>query len=423
MECMKELLPLKMEERMRDSSRKDADPWFPAWGGEGIAIEPILNHVDSLFRNKTSLEGIERHYGAEILYVVDNEGFWGSDFLVTRDKDRVAPTEQLNLLAAYQLIMNESNNNRTARVSRLRKVVKSVGLPYWAWYGDWKSCAYQNAPGNNNSSDTVPLFTTCALRECRRAFPSPSYATVIGALENTSEWQRMFAWWESEYPWESKLRKVVWRGSLWENVPSKVYDSQRWRFMRTVTEMNGSGRDLYDAGFTGFFPYLIEEMNLNTSLVGGTVEGVAMHDFQRYVATIDLDGNSWSSRFGSLLCFNSVVIKVEPSYVDYFFYDLLPWKHYVPVRDDLSDLQENVAFVLDPANEDIVREIVAAANQWCGERLVRTELARDLLDLWETYVEMLDRADPMWTAAWKQKKPEVFATGHLHRLEGYRDGE
>lgn len=42
--------------------------------------------------------------------------------------------------------------------------------------------------------------------------------------------------------------------------------------------------------------------------------------------------NSWSSRFGTLLCYNSVIIKVEPEHVDYFYLKYLePWKHFVPV--------------------------------------------------------------------------------------------
>ena len=126
-----------------------------------------------------------------------------------------------------------------------------------------------------------------------------------------------------------------------------------------------------------------------------------------------MDGNSWSSRFGSLLCFNSVVIKVEPKYFDYFYSDLKPWTHFIPVKNDLSNFHENVAWALDPKNDIAVRNIIASANQWCSHRLVPDELATDLLDIYESYVRLLDRADPNWTSHWQQTRGQLFSSSQL----------
>ena len=41
-------------------------------------------------------------------------------------------------------------------------------------------------------------------------------------------------------------------------------------------------------------------------------------DFQKYKAILDIDGNAWSARLGKLLCYNLVVIKVEPMFVGYW---------------------------------------------------------------------------------------------------------
>jgi hypothetical protein len=35
------------------------------------------------------------------------------------------------------------------------------------------------------------------------------------------------------------------------------------------------------------------------------------NDFMKSRAILDLDGNAWSGRFGTILCLNSVVIKVS----------------------------------------------------------------------------------------------------------------
>jgi len=127
----------------------------------------------------------------------------------------------------------------------------------------------------------------------------------------------------------------------------------------------------------------------------------------------DMDGNSWSSRFGSLLCYNSVVLKVEPQYFEYFYADLKPWSHYIPIKNDLSDLHENVEWALDPKNEAAVKDIITAANQWCTHSLIPQELAADVLDIWESYVRLLDRGDKDWQKEWEKKREEMFASSRL----------
>ena len=133
----------------------------------------------------------------------------------------------------------------------------------------------------------------------------------------------------------------------------------------------------------------------------------------KYLAVLDMDGNSWSSRFGALLCYNSIVIKVEPKFVDYFHPDLQPWTHFVPVKDDLSDLFENVEWVMDPANTMVVQDMIAAANQWCAERFNPTQLATDRVDIWESYVRRLDKTDPDWSTKWQAAKTDLLASKKL----------
>jgi hypothetical protein len=65
-------------------------------------------------------------------------------------------------------------------------------------------------------------------------------------------------------------------------------------------------------------------------------------------------------------------------------------------------------FILDPQNDYVAKEIIAAANQWCTERLTGTALAHDQLDIYESYVDLLDRSDPEWNLKWSAKKNEIF---------------
>ena len=134
-----------------------------------------------------------------------------------------------------------------------------------------------------------------------------------------------------------------------------------------------------------------------------------MLDFQNYKAILDVDGQSWSSRFGTLTCYNSVILKVDPDYVDYFFYkknhdegssstsksnasndQLLPWKHYIPVKGDLSDLVQKSQYALSVDNHVHIESIIRNANQWCLQHMIHDSIAYDVLDSWESYIRILD---------------------------------
>ena len=91
---------------------------------------------------------------------------------------------------------------------------------------------------------------------------------------------------------------------------------------------------------------------------------------------------------------SSVVLKVRPTFVDYFhFTQLEPWIHYIPVDadDDGNSLEDNllstVQWVLHHPNE--TQTIVNNANSWCSRHMIRDSLSYDLLDIWEYYAKKL----------------------------------
>ena len=85
----------------------------------------------------------------------------------------------------------------------------------------------------------------------------------------------------------------------------------------------------------------------------------------KYRAIVDIDSNGASTRFGPLLCMNSVVIKVQPRFGSYWNHELEPWVHYVPVEWDLSDLQKQVDFAVSNKHQNQIRQIIRNANAWC----------------------------------------------------------
>lgn len=57
---------------------------------------------------------------------------------------------------------------------------------------------------------------------------------------------------------------------------------------------------------------------------------------------INIDGTVAAYRFPYLIAGDSVVLKQESEYYEHFYKRLLPWKHYIPFKRDLSDLLQKI---------------------------------------------------------------------------------
>jgi hypothetical protein len=68
---------------------------------------------------------------------------------------------------------------------------------------------------------------------------------------------------------------------------------------------------------------------------------IERHEMLKYKYIIDMDGNTstWDATAWKLNS-NSVILKVESCWHQWFYKGYLPWIHYVPVANDMSDLQE-----------------------------------------------------------------------------------
>ena len=247
----------------------------------------------------------------------------------------------------------------------------------------------------------VPLFTNCAFPDCQYTFPFPNYNSVRQTFERSSQWDHFFYKMNRRYPRHSKIAKAVWRGSL-----TGTSDlSQNVRYQLCKMSLNHS--DILDVRTNQVDDGKDPVVHQQVSEIRG--DYIGFRDFQKYRAIIDVDGNAWSSRFGLLLCLNSVVLKVQPETVDYFHPTLQPWRHFIPVHKNLSNVLDQVHYVLNKEHSAQIQSIVDTANQWCRDNVVLDTLARDALDIWNFYAEKLHQADSHWSVKWKQKKLNMKA--------------
>jgi len=157
--------------------------------------------------------------------------------------------------------------------------------------------------------DYVPIFRLNAIQSmnCRHSWPAMSLTyfqdpTNVQLAESPYQWDTMMEEWDKNYPWKTKISKVVWRGRI-TGYTYKDGERPRQNLVRY-------SRDYLDI------------MDIKPSTKKSLIK---QDDFQKYKAILDIDGNAWSARLGKLLCFNSVVIKVQPEYVGYWEKELEPW--------------------------------------------------------------------------------------------------
>jgi protein glucosyltransferase len=207
---------------------------------------------------------------------------------------------------------------------------------------------------------------------------------------SSRSWDEFFREQNRIYPWENKINKAIWRGAAIGN----GHGGHNWREIPGVQVFPFSriNPDLLDAGLTSFSPWN-ETAQHEMQKSGFMNNFMQMEDFQKFKAIVDIDSYSWSSRFVSLLCMNSIVLKVVPYYVDYFFFELQPWVHYVPVHGNLSNLEEMIRWTTDKGKEKEMKTIVRNANNWCRQKMTGSQIVADMSWILNSYFEILQYED------------------------------
>jgi hypothetical protein len=157
--------------------------------------------------------------------------------------------------------------------------------------------------------------------------------------------------------WRERRPSAIWRGQLTGMLSTTPTHDWSWlpRVNLCAVAESIVHSDAIDARLTQIQGYI--NMNFGDRLVGvdrylgDRIEPV---DLLKYRYMIDIDGwaNAWSGLFQKLLT-GSAVLKVESQngYRQWYYDRLEPWVHYVPVKPDLSDLDDRLEFVLSNDEE------------------------------------------------------------------------
>jgi len=314
---------------------------------------------------------------------------------------RIREYEQLisfSLQVARQVVIS-SDQHQQVLDWRLRKLINQP-FPFFFIWGDFRTCS-----GNNFPFFSFPTFARHFWEENCFPLGIPTYAQWRKHKhKDYYSWDLIFKLQNQKYPWETKIDKAVWRGST-------TGDATNWRNLprSKLVQYSLDHPTILDAAFVEIVQR--NETEKEEIIASGFNESaIPFEDFQKYKAIIDIDGNSWSSRFGDLLCTNSVVIKVEPRWVDYFYSELQPWIHYVPVNENMSNLVEIVHIVMSEDRQTEMQQITHQANEWCQSKLNGAQMVTDMVWILIYYMELLTKQD-VHSAMFRQWKNNFSMQG------------
>ncbi|XP_030636725.1 protein O-glucosyltransferase 1 [Chanos chanos] len=186
----------------------------------------------------------------------------------------------------------------------------------------------------------------------------PIYPTGLGRWDLMREDLRKSA---ARWPWKKKTSRGFFRGS--RTSPERD----------PLILLSREEPALVDAEYTKNQAWRSEKDTLGRP----PAKEIPLVDHCEYKYLFNFRGVAASFRFKHLFLCGSLVFHVGEEWLEFFYPQLKPWVHYIPVRQDLADLRELLQFVKE--NDDIAESIAQR-----GQRFIQDHLRmEDVSCYWE----------------------------------------
>jgi hypothetical protein len=204
--------------------------------------------------------------------------------------------------------------------------------------------------------------------------PDPYFYSTLGYHELRLAMPREGVKWKDREP------MAFWRGSttgLLDGQPSIQSHNMTELLRIRLCEIALSHARIMDFGITEVVqaagPEVADALRDFCEQKGMLKSFVPIEHMARYKLILDIDGNANSWGLFAKLLLGSCVLKVESVWEEWFYEKLVPWRHYVPVNADLSDLTEKIQWCLD--NDQEAEAIGKAGAQLAAAMTLETETA------------------------------------------------
>lgn len=225
----------------------------------------------------------------------------------------------------------------------LTRKVRVPDVEFFINVGDW--------PLETRRADAVPVLSWCGSVETRDIV-LPTYEVTHSTLEAmrgvTNDLLSIQG--NTGPPWINKTDQAFFRGR----------DSREERLH--LAALSKQSPELLDAGITGWFFFRDREKHV------GKAPLVGFFDFFKYKYQVNVDGTVAAYRFPYLMLGNSLVLKQDSQYYEYFYGHLQAGTHYVPVQRNLTDLLDNIRWARE---NDAAARAIATAGQAAARELLQ----------------------------------------------------
>lgn len=171
-----------------------------------------------------------------------------------------------------------------------------------------------------------------------------------------------------KYPWEQKKSEAFWRGG--PNGPLMTLENWNQSARIKLVFLSLLMPHDVNARLTNLLhlKYASSELKKLIQSKGLMGKWADKEDHLKYKYLIDIDGIACTfEHLYWLLTSNSVVLKQMTPNVQWYYQELEPYRHFIPVKEDLSDLVEQIKWAREHDNE--AKKIVENANAFAETHL------------------------------------------------------
>jgi len=179
--------------------------------------------------------------------------------------------------------------------------------------------------------------------------------------------------------WEQKKEKAFWRGG--SNDQQYTLDNYQKKPRFIISKLSRSYFDIIDAGITPSWGFQLEHI-LKKEDVLKDFATTLEHLEYKYLPIIDghmcaYPGYQWR------LLSNSICFKQESNQIQWFYGALHPYEHYIPIKNDISDLIDKINWA--KKNDSICLKITKNATSFAKNNLMLENVYVYLYKVLEKY--------------------------------------
>jgi len=174
-----------------------------------------------------------------------------------------------------------------------------------------------------------------------------------------------------KWPWSKKLNKAFFRGS-------RTSDERD-----PLVLLSRKQPELVDAQYTKNQAWKSDKDTLGAK----PADEIKLEDHCKYKYLFNFRGVAASFRFKHLFLCNSLVFHVGDEWLEFFYTELKPWVHYIPVNANLKEAKDLIEFAVE--NDKLVNEISKRGRDFIVEHLRMDDIACYWQQLLTEYTKLL----------------------------------